>query len=154
MKLITRDVDYAVKALLFISRNNNQRNTVTDLAQKLDVPYPFLRKIFRILSRQGILSSSKGKKGGFSLTKPPDKIRLTDLIRIFHGPVELAKCVFKDKVCPDIKTCPLRQKILRLQALFLSELQAVTIASLIEGDAKLARSQARPTKKNRLTAKI
>lgn len=148
MKLITRDIDYAVKALLFIARNNNQRNTVTDLAQKLNVPYPFLRKIFRILSRQGILSSSKGREGGFSLAKPPDKIRLTDLIRIFHGPVELAECVFKDKVCPDIKTCPLRQKILRLQALFLSELQAVTIASLAENGAKPAGKQARPAKKN------
>ncbi len=153
MKLITKDIDYAVKALLFIAQNENKRQSVADLADELNVPYPFLRKILRILSRQGILSSVKGKKGGFNLARPPEKIRLVDLIRVFHGPVELAECVFKEKICPDIKTCPLRQKILKLQEVFLSELQAVTMASLAEQNTDHGQRQVRQAKKNQPAVK-
>lgn len=132
MKLINRDTDYAVKALLHIARNGVQRISVAELARELDIPYPFLRKTFQTLSRRGILISSKGKGGGFELALPPEKIHLTDLIHIFHGPIELAECVFKDKICPDIKTCPLRKKILKLQKFALSELRSITIANLLK----------------------
>lgn len=149
MKLITKDIDYAVKALLSIARNEGQKKTVSELAQELRVPYPFLRKIFRLLSQRGVLSSSKGKAGGFKLAKAPEKIWLTDLIQIFHGPIELAECVFQEKFCPDIKTCPLRTKIVELQQLFLSELKAITIASLLEQKAHPSRRQARLLPKSR-----
>jgi len=132
MKLVNRDTDYAVKALLHIARNGDRRTSVADLAGELEIPYPFLRKILQVLSGGGILTSSKGKGGGFELALPPEKIYLTDLINIFQGPVELAECVFKDSVCPDIKTCPLRKKILKLQKFVLSELGSITIASLME----------------------
>jgi len=138
MKLINNDTDYAVKALLHIARNGVQRISVAELARELDIPYPFLRKTFQTLSGRGILISSKGKGGGFELALPPEKIYLTDLIDIFHGPIELAECVFRDRICPDIKTCPLRKKILQLQKLFLAELHSITIASLLKERANWA----------------
>lgn len=143
MKLINRDTDYAVKALLYIARNSVQRISVADLARKLDIPYPFLRKTFQTLSGRGILISSRGKGGGFKLAVPPEKIYLTDLINIFHGPVELAECLFRDKICPDIKTCPLRKKILKLQEFVLTELRSITIASLL-GDGGRRRPRLAP----------
>ncbi|MDH7512019.1 MAG: Rrf2 family transcriptional regulator [Clostridiales bacterium] len=145
MKLINKDTDYAVKALLHIARNGGRRMSVAELAGELDIPYPFLRKTFQGLSRRGILTSSKGKGGGFELVLPPEKIYLTDLINIFHGPVELADCVFKDTICPDIKTCPLRKRILKLQKIFLAELRSITIASLLEEDANWPLTRSRPS---------
>ncbi len=148
MKLINRDTDYAVKALIHIGQNSKRRFSVAELAQELDIPYPFLRKTLQTLSGRGILISSKGKGGGFELARAPEKIYLTDLINIFHGPIELAECVFKEKTCPDIKTCALREKILKLQKRFLAELRSITIASLLKASRNWRRSSGKSSGKN------
>ena len=132
MKLITRDTDYAVRALLFFARNREKILSVTELVQALKIPRPFLRKILQILNRQGILKSYKGKGGGFELALHSQKIFLTDLIEIFQGSLNLNDCLFKKKICPNRKTCSLRHKIKSIERSVISELKAITIKSLLE----------------------
>ena len=134
MKLINRDTDYALRALIHIAKNS-QRISVTEMASKLNIPKPFLRKILQILNKEGILNSYKGKGGGFLLAIPPKKILLTDLINIFQGPVKLTDCVIKRKICPDIKTCPLRKRIRALEKHIVSELKSTTLDDMIKDDA-------------------
>ena len=131
MKLINKDTDYAVKALLWIARKGGGQVSAAELSRELDIPHPFLRKILRILGSERIVTSSRGKGGGFALALPPEKIYLTDLIRILQGPVSLAECIFKEKVCLDVGTCPLRKKILKLQKSVILELKHITLASLL-----------------------
>lgn len=131
MKLINRDTDYAVKALMHIAKNS-ERMSVSELAPKLDIPRPFLRKIFQILNKENILNSYKGKGGGFKLAKPSKDIYLKDLIKIFQGPIKLKECIFNQKICPDIRTCPLRKKISEIEKYVISELESVTLATLLE----------------------
>lgn len=132
MKLINRDTDYAVKALMHIARNHVGRISVSDLAQELDIPNPFLRKIFQMLNKEGILSSYKGKGGGFALSLSADQIYLTDLIKIFQGPIKLNDCIFRRTICPDLKTCVLRKKIVNLEDQMISELKSITLAGLLK----------------------
>lgn len=136
MKLINRDTDYAVKALMHIAKNS-ERISVSELATKLDIPKPFLRKILQILNKENILNSHKGKGGGFKLAKPSKDIYLKDLIKIFQGPIKLKDCIFNQKICPDIKTCPLREKIRDIEKYVLSEIESVTLATLIEKGSAL-----------------
>jgi Rrf2 family protein len=133
VKLINRDTDYALRALIHIAKNS-QRISVTEIASKLDIPKPFLRKILQILNKEGILISYKGKGGGFLLAIPPKKILLGDLINIFQGPVKLADCVIKKKICSDIKTCPLRKRIRALEKHVVSELKSTTLDDLVQDD--------------------
>lgn len=134
MKLINRDTDYAVKALLYITQKNSERISVSELVKALDIPKPFLRKTLQTLNREGILKSSKGKGGGFVLDVPPEEILLTRLIDIFQKPVKLTNCIFKEKICSDIGTCPLKKRIDAIEQLVLSELESITIASLLKED--------------------
>ena len=57
MKLITRDTDYAIRALSCIAADKEKVYTVTELTKSLDVPRPFLRKILQILNHKGLLKS-------------------------------------------------------------------------------------------------
>ena len=79
-----------------------------------------------------MLLSSKGKGGGFILALPPDRILLTDLIRIFQGSVKLNECIFKKEICSDIRNCPLRKRIEALEKNVVSELQSTTLANLMK----------------------
>ncbi len=134
MKLLNRDTDYAVKALLYITQNNPKRMSVSELVNALDIPRPFLRKILQILNREGVLNSFKGKGGGFVLAVPPEEILLTRLIDIFQKPVKLTECIFKEKICSDIGTCPLKKRIDTIEQHVISELESTTIESLLKED--------------------
>ena len=129
MKLINRNTDYAVRALCFIAKQKRAVVTVSELSEKLSVPYPFLRRILQRLNKEGLICSSRGKNGGFALATPIQKIFLYDLIGIFQGKVEFASCMIKKSICSDIRTCPLRQEIKRIEDYIVSELKSVTIKS-------------------------
>ncbi len=131
MKLITRDTDYAVRALCYMAGTKRQMISVRRLVKELKVPRPFLRKILQILSKKGVLRSSKGRGGGFMLAVVPSKIFLVDLIEIFQGPLKLNECIFKKRVCPNRTTCRLEKKIGAIERYVISELKSVTIASLL-----------------------
>jgi Rrf2 family protein len=149
MKIINRDTDYAVKALVYIARNDAGKVTVSGLALETHIPRPFLRKIFQNLNKEGILESSKGKNGGFRLALPPDQIFLTRIIRIFQGSIKLNECLFKEKFCADIRNCPLKKKIDALENHVLAELAATTIGSLAR-DAALEEGKEAPAKTGRI----
>jgi Rrf2 family protein len=136
MKLITRNTDYAIRALCFISKNDNRVISVGELAKRLKTPRPFLRKILQILNREGVLKSYKGKSGGFLLARPTCKIFVTDLIGIFQGPLRLDNCILAKMLCPEMKRCLLRRKIKEIESYILRELRNITIDSLLEKEAR------------------
>ncbi len=136
MKLITRDTDYAVRALCFIARQKGKIVSVSDLVKTLKIPRPFLRKILQILNKESVLKSYKGQGGGFLLAGSAAEIFLLDLIEIFQGPLKLNECIFKKKICPDRNICALRNKINFIEKQAFSELKSITIASLLNGGGK------------------
>lgn len=131
MKLITKNTDYAVRALCLISRYKGRLTSVSELAKELKIPRPFLRKILQVLNKKGILKSHKGNCGGFRLNFSLEKILLTDLIEAFHGPLRLNECIFKKKICPDRGACVLRMRISAIEEYVVSELKTITLASLV-----------------------
>lgn len=133
MKLITRDTDYAVRALCDIAKKKGETVSVTGLVQKLKIPRPFLRKILQILTQEEILLSVKGQGGGFQLAASPGKILLIDLMKTFQGELKLNDCMFKKKVCPNRRICPLRSELQDIEQYAISKLRSVSIASLMSG---------------------
>jgi DNA-binding IscR family transcriptional regulator len=55
VKLINRDADYAIKALLAIARRAGDVTAVSTLTQELGLPRPYLRKIMQALARNGVV---------------------------------------------------------------------------------------------------
>lgn len=130
MKLITRDTDYAIRALCFIAKNNEKVVSVPELVRATKIPRPFLRKILQALHNYGILRSYKGKGGGFCLARSADKIILTDIMRVFQGKLRLSECIFKGLRCPQIRACPLNKKISRIERFVIKELKNISIGCL------------------------
>lgn len=62
---------------------------------------------------------------------PPGEVFVADLVRIFQGPVKFDRCVFRERICPDIKTCLLREEIKTMERDVVSRLKSITIASLL-----------------------
>jgi len=131
MKLITRDTDYALRALCYIAKKEKKVVSISELVEQLRMPRPFLRKALQILNKKGILHSYKGSGGGFVLSRGTQDISLLGLIEIFQGPLSLNECSFKRKECPEQRKCPLRRKIGLLEKYIISELRNISVASLL-----------------------
>jgi len=137
MKLITRNTDYAVRALCCIAEQKQEVISADQLVKSLEMPRPFLRKILQILNKEGLLNSSKGKGGGFALSVSPGEIALTDVMKIFQGPIRLNECKFKKSDCPYISDCLLRKKIDEIEKEVITKLKAITIASIIKKEVNV-----------------
>lgn len=131
MKLITRDTDYALRAICFIAKKKNKKVCVPELVEKLKIPKPFLRKILQILNKEKILVSYKGIGGGFILAKQPKEIYLTDLMKIFQGGLNLNECTLRKMKCPNTKVCSLRKKIKNIEKYVIQQLSVINMASFI-----------------------
>jgi len=131
MELITRNTDYAVRALLYIAKANKDLVSTAELNAQLNLPRPFMRKVLQILQKEKFLISVKGHNGGFSLAKKPDKIFISDLIKVFQGEICLTGCLLNKEICPNIRVCPIRKKIKRIEKFAVNEFKGVTIGSLL-----------------------
>ena len=137
MKLITRNTDYAVRALCCIAEQKQEVISADQLVKSLEMPRPFLRKILQTLNKEGLLNSSRGKDGGFALAVSPGKITLTDVMKIFQGPIKLNECKFKKSDCPYISDCLLKKKIDEIEKEVIAKLKAITIASIIKKEVNV-----------------
>ena len=135
MKLITRDIDYAVRAICYIARKNGSVVAVNELVRCLKVPRPYIRKILQKLNKSGILSSIKGKGGGFRLGMKTGRIEMAGLIEVFGGPIRLSEHKFKKKACKEIKRCPLKKKLDYLERYIVAQLKQMDMETLLsEGE--------------------
>ena len=131
MKLITKNTDYAIRALSYMVKDKEGITTVSELNSVLQIPRPFLRKILQTLQKGGILKSYKGKRGGFQLALSADDIRLLQIVEIFQGPERMPDCQVQGKPCPEIRTCILKTKLCELQHHVVQELKKITLSNLI-----------------------
>ncbi|MBF0533296.1 MAG: Rrf2 family transcriptional regulator [Candidatus Omnitrophica bacterium] len=132
MRLIQSHTDYAVRAILFIAASEKEMVSSADLEAELDLPRPFMRRIMQDLQKAGILKSLRGYQGGFQLAKAPAEIFLMDLIELFQGGLDLTECIFRKKVCPNCKTCPIRRRVKKIENYVLRELQGINLAVLMQ----------------------
>lgn len=131
MKLIHRDTDYAIRAMMYLGRSPDKRVSTAELERRLSLPRPFIRRILPKLEKSGILKSLKGAGGGFSLRRSPEEITLLELVRVLQGPLDAACCAFQRRECPRTSSCRLRKKLKEIEQMIARKLEAVTIRNLM-----------------------
>ena len=132
MKLLTKNTDYAIRALLHIARNGEGYLSSRKISSDEEIPLPYLRRILNKLREEEIIITREGVGGGAKINRDPEEIRVSNLIRIFQGDITLLDCVFRKNICINIKTCPLRKRIKKIEKVVVKELESVTIADLLD----------------------
>jgi Rrf2 family protein len=132
MKLVTKNIHYAIKSLLYFTKDTAKVVSVNELVKKLNMHRAFLRKILQALSKEGILRSLKGNGGGFMLNIKPDKIRVIDIVSIFRDDADIFSCLFEKDICPQPGSCLLMQEIKKTEAQLNRALRQLTIGKLLK----------------------
>ncbi len=128
---LTREGDYAVRVLVDLAgRPPGAVVRTALLSHGTGVPRPYLAKIIQILSRANLVQTRQGPKGGVSLLKDPATITLRQMVEAVEGPIYLNRCLVRPGECPRDSFCPVHPVWARIQAVFIRELDAVTVEDL------------------------
>ena len=110
----TKSFGYALRSVLYVAINspNRPKQQVEEIANQLAVPQHFLGKIMKKLVKTGILNSTKGPYGGFSLNDQTLSTSLLELARMTNSISNVDDCVLSLEKCNSDNPCPLHHKIL------------------------------------------
>lgn len=137
---ITRQADYAVRAVLYLAQlGTDQRAATSQIAQEQKIPPSFLAKIVSQLSVAGILQTSRGARGGVSLARDPENISILEVVEAIDGPILLNECVSGNgSSCTFGDTCPMRPLWCDAQAELVNRLTHTDFSQFIGTETALA----------------
>ncbi|OIQ21414.1 MAG: transcriptional regulator [Flavobacterium sp. MedPE-SWcel] len=138
--MLSKKTKYGLKALIYIAKQYKSEPEpmpipISDISDNEKLPRKFLETILLDLKKGGILSSKKGKGGGYYLMKDPKTITMDILMRVLDGPIAMLPCVslnFYEHCddCPDEEVCTLNHFMVEVRDNTLKLLQEKTLHDL------------------------
>lgn len=105
--MLSKKTKYGLKALSYLAKQEtNVPILISDISESENISKKFLESILLTLKKSGILSSKKGKGGGYYLIKNPNEIKISTVIRLLEGPIAMLPCVSLNyyEKCDDCKS--------------------------------------------------
>jgi Rrf2 family protein len=103
---ISRRTDYGVRVILDLATLPVDGRTATQhIAERQNIPSPFLAKIISQLSLAGLVTTYRGAGGGVALARPPAEISLLQVVEALEGPLHLNRCALQPDACPRREHC-------------------------------------------------
>jgi len=105
--IFSKKCEYGMQAILYLAaQESGSLVSAEDISKALKIPKEFISKILQSLRDSGLISSSKGKSGGFTLAKPASRIKLIDVVSAIDGLDMFDSCVLGFPECSPTHPCP------------------------------------------------
>jgi len=135
--MLTQKAKYGLRALCVLATESGSHHPlpIHEVAQRAHVPHKFLEAILLDLRRHGFVESRRGKAGGYSMTRDPHDIRVSDIIRAIDGPLAPIPCASLTAYqpcldCEDPKGCAIQHLMRRVRDATAAVLDGTTLAEL------------------------
>jgi len=136
MKLSTKS-RYGTRAMMDIAMHSDSGpSMLKDIAERQAVSPKYLDHILSALRKAGLIKNTRGKGGGYSLTRPASRITMKDIIEAVDGSLAPVECVDNPNVCDKIRTCATRDVWKKLKGAIEDILESTTLESLTECQEK------------------
>ncbi|MCX6726599.1 MAG: Rrf2 family transcriptional regulator [Candidatus Shapirobacteria bacterium] len=129
MITIPKKVEYSVVFIAYLSKNRQDVISLTEAAEKLNLPYRFLGQLAGKLKLAGLITSKEGKTGGYILSNDWENKSLYDLIEALGENKHLVKCLGSN-VCARAEKCQMRGVWGRIESGFTTELKKIKLKEL------------------------
>ncbi|MFC1992765.1 RrF2 family transcriptional regulator [Chloroflexota bacterium] len=131
MKLSTRG-RYSTRAMLELAIHFKEGPTqVKDIAERQRLSERYLEQLFIPLRQHGLVKGLRGMHGGFTLAKPPSKIKLSEIIRAAEGTMTAVKCINDPKRCAQSDACLTRRIWAEVERATSKVLDSITLQDLV-----------------------
>jgi len=128
---MTKQTDYGFVLLTRLAVEPGRAMNAPELAGETKLPLPMVSKILKLLVRNGLLTSHRGVKGGYSLARPAVEIHAAEILRALEGAVALTVCIEGSPgECVREHYCTVRGPWQRINKAVFEALAGVTLAEL------------------------
>lgn len=132
MLRISKIIDYGTLILTYMAGTPNQVISAADLASSLGLGPATVSKVLKSLGQHGLVTSTRGARGGYSLSRPAPEINLAQIIdALDEQPFGLTECTSTPGVCSVEADCHIRTNWERINAIVRRTLEEVTVADMI-----------------------
>ena len=108
MKLSTKG-RYGIHAMYDLALHaQNGPQPIKAIAERQNVPEAYLEQLFGQLRRAGLVLSTRGSQGGYTLSRPAAEISVGDVLRVVEGPLAITDCLSDEALCDRACRCPTR----------------------------------------------
>ena len=110
--MFSKACEYAIKATIYIAQQSHQdrRVNVKEVSEAVNAPEAFTAKILQQLNRENILSSVRGKQGGFVFDIEKQKqVKIYDVVHIIDGDSLFVDCGLGLRKCSAVNPCPVHE---------------------------------------------
>ncbi len=135
MLRISRLTDYATVILAALAEDPARVQTAAALAERTRIASPTVSKLLKQLHHAGLVSSTRGLRGGYRLARPPAQISAAAILDALEGPLALTDCAAGQGHCEIEQTCRVGRAWQKVNLAIRRSLYEVTLAQLAGLDA-------------------
>lgn len=141
MKLSTRG-QYGTRALLDLALHWGEGPVpLKDIAQRQNISIHYLEHLITPLIGAGMVRSTRGARGGVCLVRPPQEIRLSEVIQLLEGSIAPTECINNPETCPRSNLCVPRDIWSELKKAIDGVLESTTLQDLVERQRRKEQSE-------------
>ncbi len=140
MMKLSKMSDYAVVMMTLMGSEPLANHTATTVAENSGLTVPTVRKLMKMLSKAGLLNSTRGVNGGYTFAKNPNTINVSEIIEAVDGPIAMTTCLDRTQTtCAMDGNCPTKDRWHVINEAVKNALQGVTLGQFIEPTNPLVR---------------
>jgi len=133
--MLSQTAEYALRAVLYLAASGSDEPVrVGEMAQALAIPQNYLSKILHQLTRARVLSSNRGKLGGFRLAVAPERMALAQIVVPFDRLDERRRCLLGRPQCSDDTACAAHTRWKDVAERVTVFFRETTVADLLQHD--------------------
>ncbi|WP_112311212.1 RrF2 family transcriptional regulator [Pseudogemmobacter bohemicus] len=141
--MITQKMKYALKALLVLGDEAGKPEpvalTIEEIARRSGTPKRFLEHILLEVRNAGVIASTRGRSGGYSLIKKPVEVSISELLRLIDGPIAPLPCLSRRAYqrcedCTDEASCRIRKVFAEVFWSYLVIIESLTLEDMLRSD--------------------
>lgn len=133
--MMSQKAKYALRALVALARaGRGESRMIGEISRDQAIPKKFLEQILLELKRAGLVSSRRGRMGGYELVKAPEEIMYGEVLRLIDGPIAPLPCLSKIAYrkcedCKDESSCEIRHVFERVTLATRAVLDSTSLAA-------------------------
>lgn len=131
MLRLSKKADYALMAMKHLAQKPGAPSTsAREIAEAYDIPIELMAKVLQRLVRTGLLISTQGTRGGYTLGRQSSTISVADVIQAIDGPFTVTACSLENSDCEQYSKCNIRDPLWQIRERIATTLGMVTIAEM------------------------
>lgn len=136
--MLTEACRNAVRAVVFMASQDDpsSRHTVREIAASIGGPEAFVAKVLQTMSREGLISASKGPNGGMYLTARQCTRPVLDVVKCIDGLDAFRECGLGLQRCNAQRPCPMHDEYAAMRDALLLSYKNTTIKALADSVRK------------------